>query len=219
MRAVAAKLVLLSQTCGWPLALMRAACSGWRAGVDRLLRPWWRYCLASLGPRTRIQRGVLIYAPRLVSLGADCLITRGAQLVSESFDAKLVVGDRVQLNDHVHLDYTGGLTLEDDVLVSEDAMIYTHSHGHDPRSRPVKTPLVVGRGTWIGARAIVLPGVARVGPGAIVGAGAVVTREVPAGAIVAGNPARVIGERAARTAENQAAAQALSSVAAGPATS
>ncbi|MFO0900351.1 MAG: acyltransferase [Pirellulales bacterium] len=219
MPGVAAKLMLLSKACGWPLALVRAAGSGWRTGLDRVRRPWWRYCLASLGPRTQIQRSVLIYAPRLVSVGADCLIARGAQLVSESLEAELVVGDRVQLNYHVHLDYTGGLTLEDDVLVSEDAMIYTHSHGHDPKSHPVATPLVVGRGAWIGARAIVLPGVACVGPGAIVGAGAVVTREVPAGAIVAGNPARVVGQRRAELPGNPAAAKALARVGSGPAAS
>jgi acetyltransferase-like isoleucine patch superfamily enzyme len=205
MPGVLRKLTLLCEVCGWPLALVRAARSGGRSGLARLQRPWWRFCLASLGPRTRIQRGVLIYSPRLVSLGADCLLARGAQLLSESFDARLAVGDRVQLNARVHIDYTGGLTLEDDVLISEEAMVYTHSHGHDPRSQPVATPLVVGQGAWIGARAIVLSGVARVGAGAIVGAGAVVTREVPAGAIVAGNPARVIGSRSAETAESQAA--------------
>lgn len=197
MARALAKLVLLSKACGWPLALVRGAISFWRTTWERLRRPWWRFCLGALGPGSSIQRGVLIYTPRRVFVGANCLIARGAELLSESFESTLVIGDRVQINVEVHLDYTGGLTLADEVLISEGVIVYTHSHGHDPKSRPAAMPLVVGRGAWIGARAIVLPGVARIGERAIVGAGALVTREVPAGAIVAGNPARIIGERAA----------------------
>lgn len=56
-------------------------------------------------------------------------------------------------------------------------------------------PLVVGDDAWIGANALILPGCGRIGRGAVVGAGSVVTRDVPDFAIVAGNPARIIRER------------------------
>ncbi len=56
-------------------------------------------------------------------------------------------------------------------------------------------PLVIGDDAWIGANAIVLPGCGRIGRGAVVGAGSVVTRDVPDFAVVAGNPARLIRER------------------------
>jgi acetyltransferase-like isoleucine patch superfamily enzyme len=56
-------------------------------------------------------------------------------------------------------------------------------------------PLLIGDDAWIGANAIVLPGCSRIGRGAVVGAGSVVTRDVPDFAVVAGNPARVIRER------------------------
>jgi acetyltransferase-like isoleucine patch superfamily enzyme len=71
--------------------------------------------------------------------------------------------------------------------------------GHDPRSPTFADrggPVSVGDRAWIGFRAIVLPGVT-IGEGAVVGAGGVVSRDVPPFTIVAGNPARPIGSRPA----------------------
>lgn len=57
-----------------------------------------------------------------------------------------------------------------------------------------ESDVVIGAGSWLGARVIVLPGV-RIGDGAVVGAGSVVTRDIPANAIAVGSPARVVGSR------------------------
>ena len=59
----------------------------------------------------------------------------------------------------------------------------------------IQTPLEICGGVWIGARAIVLPGCKRIGAHSIIGAGAVVTRDVPDYAIVGGNPAKIIRMR------------------------
>jgi acetyltransferase-like isoleucine patch superfamily enzyme len=200
-----AKLRSLIAACGLPQALWRATRAAGREFSWWLRRPLLRHALAALGPRSRVQGRVLIACPRQVSIGSDCLIARGTECVSESAEGWLRLGDRVVVNVGVHLDHTGGLTLEDGVLISEQAMLYTHDHGYDPRSRPKPCPLTLGAGAWIGVRAIVLPGVGRIGRGAIVGAGAVVTREVAAGSIVAGNPAREIGRRAGGGEERAAA--------------
>lgn len=63
---------------------------------------------------------------------------------------------------------------------------------HDDVAR---TPCVIGHEVWIGADAIILPGCQRIGNGAVIGAGSIVTRDIDDFSIVAGNPARVIGER------------------------
>nr|WP_281378830.1 DapH/DapD/GlmU-related protein [Azospirillum oleiclasticum] len=87
------------------------------------------------------------------------------------------------------------IEIGDDTQIAPAVQIYTADHPLDPaarrsgleRARPVR----VGRNVWIGGGAILLPGIT-VGDDAVIGAGAVVNRDVPAGAVVVGNPARVV---------------------------
>lgn len=85
----------------------------------------------------------------------------------------------------------GGITIEDDVKVAANVQLI--SNNHDLYERQVLTckPVVLKRNCWIGAGATILPGVT-VGENAVVGAGAVVTKDVEPDTIVAGNPARFI---------------------------
>lgn len=87
----------------------------------------------------------------------------------------------------------GGITLEDDVFIGPNVSLVTENHPEEPRLRHnvYARPVLVRKNAWIGAGAIVLPGVT-IGENAIVGAGSVVTRDVPDNMVVAGNPARVI---------------------------
>jgi acetyltransferase-like isoleucine patch superfamily enzyme len=71
-----------------------------------------------------------------------------------------------------------------------------HALERDGEWGPTEAPVRIGDRVWIGARATILKGV-RVGEGAVIGAGSVVTRDVPARALVAGNPARVVRENVA----------------------
>jgi acetyltransferase-like isoleucine patch superfamily enzyme len=100
-----------------------------------------------------------------MEIGRDCLISLRARL------------------DHTN---PRGIHIGDGVLVAFDAVILAHD-----LSRHFHADTYVGRNCFIGAQAIVMAGV-RIGDGCIVGAGAVVTKDVPAGCIVAGNPARVL---------------------------
>jgi len=87
------------------------------------------------------------------------------------------------------------ITIGDDVQIGPNVQLLTPTHPLDPDLRRAKweaaEPIVIETNAWLGGGAIVLPGVA-VGENAVVGAGAVVTKDVPANAVVAGNPARVI---------------------------
>ena len=89
----------------------------------------------------------------------------------------------------------GGISLEDNAFISPNVQIITENHPEQPsmRRNVYTKPVVIRRGAWIGASAVILPGVT-VGENAIVGAGAIVTKDVPDNTIVAGNPARVIRE-------------------------
>lgn len=87
----------------------------------------------------------------------------------------------------------GGITIEDGVLIGPGAKILTEYHPETPelRRRLLVKPVVVRRNAWIGAGAIILPGVT-VGENAIVGAGSVVTKDVPDNGVVAGVSAKLI---------------------------
>jgi acetyltransferase-like isoleucine patch superfamily enzyme/dTDP-4-dehydrorhamnose 3,5-epimerase-like enzyme len=119
------------------------------------------------------------------TIGRDCNLCDGVFVEND-----VRIGDRVTVKSGVQL--WDGVTLEDDVFVGPNA---TFTNDAFPRSRqppPEFLRTTVLRGASIGANATILPGIT-IGRGAMVGAGAVVVRSVPNWAIVAGNPARIVG--------------------------
>jgi len=88
----------------------------------------------------------------------------------------------------------GGIEIGDEVLIGPNVQLISSGHPVDPAGRRrtiTGDPIVIGRNVWIGAGATVLHGVT-VGEDAVIAAGAVVTRDVPARTLVAGVPARVV---------------------------
>lgn len=108
----------------------------------------------------------------------------------------ITLGGRAFLNYDVVILDCGPVAIGEGALVGPGAQLIAADHARDPRTRrsgiEFAAPVTVGDNAWIGAGAIVLPGVT-VGADAIVGAGSVVTRDVPPGATVAGSPARAVG--------------------------
>jgi acetyltransferase-like isoleucine patch superfamily enzyme len=109
---------------------------------------------------------------------------------------KVFFGDRNVINSGCFFDgRCFPIEIGQDVSIGPEATILTL--GHDPRSPNFGDkggPVKIGDHVWIGYRAIILPGI-EIGEGAVVGAGAVVTKDVPPFTIVAGNPALKIGDR------------------------
>ncbi len=152
---------------------------------------------AIVDARARIGEGTRVWAHAQIReharVGRECNVGTGAYV-----GAGVVVGDRCKIENNASL--FEGLTLEDGVFVGPHA-VFTN----DRRPRSVNpdgslqtaADWVIGattvrRGASIGSGAIVLPGLT-IGPYALVGAGAVVTKDVPAHAVVVGNPARAAG--------------------------
>ncbi len=105
------------------------------------------------------------------------------------------VGKDVFINfDCTFLDQ-GGITIEDSVFIGPGVKIATEAHPENPELRHnlLVKPVVIRRNAWIGAGAIILPGVT-IGENSIVGAGAIVTKDVPDNMVVAGTPARIMRE-------------------------
>ena len=90
------------------------------------------------------------------------------------------------------------IVLGDQVTISQGAYLCTAGHDITSKTMALTTaPIIIGNLAWIGAKAIVLPGVT-IGEGAVVGAGAVVTKDVEPWTVVGGNPARVVKKREIR---------------------
>ncbi len=123
----------------------------------------------------------------------------GAAAVLRSCGGRIIIGNRVVINYGCVLHGRGGITIGDDVMLSPYAQLYAQNHGMAKGrliSRQPQTTcgIHIEDDVWVGAGTIVVDGVTIHG-GAVIGAGAVVTKDVPAGEIWAGNPARKIGER------------------------
>ena len=109
------------------------------------------------------------------------------------------IGDNSQIGERSQI---GAYTkIGSDVIMAPDVIIWTISHAFDRTDIPINQqgatdikPVIIGDDVWIGQRAIIKPGVT-VGNHAIIGAGSIVTKDIPEWAIVAGNPARIIKMR------------------------
>lgn len=115
------------------------------------------------------------------------------------FSSKVTIGNNsgIGIRAAIH----GPCNIGDDVMMGPDCVIYVRNHCFDRTDVPMwrqgfyeDEPVTIGNDVWIGGRVTILPGV-KIGKGAIIGANAVVTKDVPDYAIVGGNPARVLRMR------------------------
>ncbi|UNK70654.1 DapH/DapD/GlmU-related protein [Microbacterium sp. H1-D42] len=109
------------------------------------------------------------------------------------FGRNIHLGRRIFINSGCRFQDQGGITIGDDSLIGHNVVIATLNHDLAPSRRADMhpAPVVVGRRVWVGANATILPGVT-IGDDAVIGAASVVTKDVPAGAIAVGSPARVV---------------------------
>jgi acetyltransferase-like isoleucine patch superfamily enzyme len=150
----------------------------------------------------RLGSGVVIHHPELVNLygctvGDDTKIGAFVEIQKNA-----TIGSRCKISSHTFI--CEGVTVEDEVFVGHGVMFINDRHPRAAVSGHLMTdddwrvvPTLVRRGASIGSGAVILCGVT-IGPHAMVGAGAVVTHDVPEGAVVAGVPARVRAPQAPR---------------------
>ena len=128
--------------------------------------------------------------------GKNINIERGAHFGSGS---RIEIGDNSGIGENCQI--PDNTKIGRDVMMGPDVLIVGKNHNYEDLKIPMRlqgakeaAPVIIGDDTWIGARVIILPGV-NIGEGAIVGAGAVVTKDIPPYAICAGNPARIVKYR------------------------
>jgi acetyltransferase-like isoleucine patch superfamily enzyme len=153
----------------------------------------------SLGENCIFEAGVLIFHPENITLG--CNVYVGHQTILKGYYRNEVrIGDRTWIGQQCFMHGAGGIAIGACVGIGPGVKILTSQHKEAGRHLPVllspieTAPVVIDDDADIGIGAILLPGVT-VGKGAVVGAGAVVTNDVPPYAVVAGTPARVLRYR------------------------
>jgi acetyltransferase-like isoleucine patch superfamily enzyme len=154
--------------------------SSWRR-LDTLKRlRGWHYggLLHRAGANLRVAQGVRINNPAMVAVGYNCYLGDGVQLYP----------------------WNERITIGSNVLIAAGVRIITRKHGFSDMEHPISeqgytnAPIVIKDDVWIGFNAVILPGVT-IGRGSIIGAGAVVTKDVAPYSIVGGVPARLLKKR------------------------
>jgi acetyltransferase-like isoleucine patch superfamily enzyme len=148
----------------------------WLVQLDALARDHWlAWDRIAFPPGTRVHPSVSFRSPERIFLGTDVRLQAGCVLWASP---------------------NGPITVHDGSGLGPGTMVFASNHQFEPntpyRLQPwTEAPVVVGREVWVGAGCVLLPGVS-IGDGAVVAAGTIVHRDVPAGCLVAGVPARVI---------------------------
>jgi acetyltransferase-like isoleucine patch superfamily enzyme len=137
-----------------------------------------------IGANTRIWQFVVVL-PR-ARIGSDVNICSHCFIEND-----VVIGDRVTIKSGVQL--WDGLRVGDDVFIGPNVSFTNDRYPRSGNRNFEMLTTVIGVGASIGAGAVILPGL-KIGPRALVGAGSVVTRDVPSGVVVSGNPARTHAE-------------------------
>ena len=158
-------------------------------------------------PKARLIRFPFdIRGKKYIKYGKNFTTGTGCRIEAYKFfsdSPEMMIGNNVQINDYVHLACGKSLIIEDDVLIASKVYISDINHGNysgenqsfpeeKAKNRKIFSKTVkICENVWIGESAIILPGI-EIGKNSVIGAGSVVTKNVPENCIVAGNPAKII---------------------------
>jgi acetyltransferase-like isoleucine patch superfamily enzyme len=174
---------------------------------DILYSEWISNNFKILGKGTIIVHGINLVGGRYISIGEKTFISKGVVLnawdkyLSNTYTPKIIIGNNVSIGDDCHISAINSIIIGNNVLFGKKITITDNSYGKNnsesiripPKERNLYSPgpVLIEDNVWIGDKVTILPNV-HVGKNAIIGANAVVTKDVPANSIVAGIPAKII---------------------------
>lgn len=153
-----------------------------------------------------IQKPFVLHCENNIVIGNSFAAQAGCRIETyegySNNSVKIIIGDNVTLNYRTHIGAINYVEIGDGTLTGSDVLIVDHNHGENkdleelnirPRMRPLYSPgpVIIGENVWIGDKACILPAV-KIGNNSIIGAGSIVTHDIPEDCIAAGNPARII---------------------------
>ncbi len=152
-----------------------------------------RHCM-EYGSRMKVMGPVVITGGGDISCGDDLLIRTdwfGPVQVHVASNANLIMGDKVFLNNRVHISCSSKIRIGTHCDIADECIIIDNDY-HDVGNAPAKqAPIIIEDNVWLASRVIVLKGVT-IGEGSVIGAGSVVTKSIPPRSFAAGVPAELI---------------------------
>lgn len=150
-----------------------------------------RYLLRCVGKGTVVGRGTKIVNFTNVTIGSGCFFQEYVYMRAGS-EGYIRIGNDCAVNSFAKLFGHGGIEIGDRTQLGPACLITTTHHDYQREDlKPEFRKVTIGKGVWIGANSLILPGVT-IGDDCVIGAGSVVTRDIAGGLIAVGSPARVI---------------------------
>jgi len=191
--AILSKLINLYKKSGFVLTVFRLPSRSFFIIRTKMNTLYWKLFLKKVGKQVVIEPGVNFENPTQVRIGNNVYIGKGSHFGSELHSGSLTIEDNVHIGYFNKIDHTGNIVIERGTLFSENVKIYTHSHGYDPRSKPVPKDLIIKRNCWIGSDVTVLESVGVIESRVIIGASSLVVKQCEIqSSIYAGVPCRYI---------------------------
>jgi acetyltransferase-like isoleucine patch superfamily enzyme len=153
-----------------------------------------------ISPHVCISKNTVFFqsTKHAISVGDGSEIGSGVR-VKAGFDSKISIGSKVLIDDYSYICAHEFISIGDGTLVAANCYIVDFNHNTPLSDKTSRTyinsytskKIIIGKNVWIGTHSVILPGV-QIGDNAVVGAGSIVTKNVPANSVVAGNPAKSI---------------------------
>lgn len=159
--------------------------------------------IGHIGGNADVGKGLHLQSPKNIHIGNNVRIGRFGRLASfpvEGRNGQITIEDNCYIGDFFSVLAGADIIIKKETLIASHVAVVSENHGVNPEcgikygNQPLSgKPVVIGKNCWIGEKVMIMPGV-EIGDWSVIGAGSIVTKNVPAYSMVAGNPARVIKE-------------------------
>jgi acetyltransferase-like isoleucine patch superfamily enzyme len=151
---------------------------------------------------SKIENSTRLYVNGNWKIGKNCGIATNCAIFAREpgMQADLLIGSGCHIGDFTIIDVCDDITLEDNVALGPNCILYTHDHDYQNAADTAwmgplkKAPILIKKGAWVGAGVTILPGVT-IGQGAVIATGAVVTKDIPENCVFGGIPAKFLKKR------------------------